>query len=160
MKYRFVADHSHEFPVTRMCRVLAVSTSGYYAWRRAPKSRQSRANERLLGLIKQFWLESGGVYGYRKIFRDLREVGVARCGRQIGTEERQLLARRHALGAIDTFHRALGLQRATERIHRVGRIRSHTSSVQDLHGPQNGVAFSVIGELFGFHFEDKVHPSF
>ena len=27
MKYQFVADHSHEFPVTLMCRVLAVSTS-------------------------------------------------------------------------------------------------------------------------------------
>ncbi|WP_257969295.1 IS3 family transposase, partial [Vibrio parahaemolyticus] len=29
----------------------------------------------LLGLIKQFWLESGGVYGYRKIYSDLRDEG-------------------------------------------------------------------------------------
>lgn len=36
-------------------------------------------DERLTGLIKQFWLESGGVYGYRKIYSDLREVG-ERCG--------------------------------------------------------------------------------
>ena len=34
---------------------------------------------RLTGLIKQFWLESGGVYGYRKIYSDLREHG-ERCG--------------------------------------------------------------------------------
>ncbi len=27
------------------------------------------------GLIKQFWLESGGVYGYRKIFADMMEHG-------------------------------------------------------------------------------------
>lgn len=36
-------------------------------------------DERLLGLIKQFWLESGGVYGYRKIYLDLRSVGEV-CG--------------------------------------------------------------------------------
>jgi transposase InsO family protein len=28
----------------------------------------------LLGLIKHSWLESGGVYGYRKIYDDLSEV--------------------------------------------------------------------------------------
>jgi transposase InsO family protein len=31
------------------------------------------------GLIKQSWLESGGVYGYRKITEDLRDLG-ERCG--------------------------------------------------------------------------------
>ena len=33
-----------------------------------------------MGLIKHSWLESGGVYGYRKIHDDLREIGEA-CGR-------------------------------------------------------------------------------
>jgi len=44
-----------------------------------PKSKRALANERLTGLIKQFWLESGAVYGYRKIFSDLREYG-EHCG--------------------------------------------------------------------------------
>jgi putative transposase len=35
---------------------------------------------RLTGLIKQFWLESGAVYGYRKIYIDLREYGEY-CGK-------------------------------------------------------------------------------
>ena len=38
------------------------------------------ANEHLTGLIKQFWLQSGGIYGYRKIYCDLREVGEL-CGK-------------------------------------------------------------------------------
>ncbi len=33
-----------------------------------------------MGLIKQFWIESGCVYGYRKVFKDLREVGES-CGK-------------------------------------------------------------------------------
>lgn len=79
MKYTFIRDNSGAWPVRWLCRMLEVHPSGYYAWCRQPRSTRSKADERLTGLIKQFWLESGGVYGYRKIFRDLREVG-ERCG--------------------------------------------------------------------------------
>ena len=59
--------------------MLDVHPSGYYAWCKQPRSARSKANERFTGLIKQFWLESGGIYGYRKIHSDLREVGES-CG--------------------------------------------------------------------------------
>ncbi|SMN02198.1 Mobile element protein [uncultured Candidatus Thioglobus sp.] len=36
-------------------------------------------DQRLLGVIKQSWLESGCVYGYRKVCHDLRELGQT-CG--------------------------------------------------------------------------------
>ena len=64
----------------RLCRLLEVHPSGYYAWRNRPASRRACEDQRLLGLIRQFWLESGGVYGYRKIHDDLREFG-ERCGK-------------------------------------------------------------------------------
>lgn len=38
------------------------------------------ADQRLSGLIKPPWLESGGVYGYSKITEDLRDLG-ERCGK-------------------------------------------------------------------------------
>lgn len=59
---------------------MKVHPSGYYAWRASPLSARRREDHRLVGLIKQFWLESGGVYGYRKITDDMREVGEA-CGK-------------------------------------------------------------------------------
>ena len=34
----------------------------------------------MLGLLKQAWLESGGVYGYRKLTLDMRDLG-ERCGK-------------------------------------------------------------------------------
>jgi putative transposase len=46
--------------------------SGYYAWRALPQSARARDNQRLLGLIKQCWLESGTVYGYCGIAIHLR----------------------------------------------------------------------------------------
>ncbi len=48
---------------------MAVHPSGYYAWCKKALSNRAREDERLLGLIKHFWLESGGVYGYRKVYR-------------------------------------------------------------------------------------------
>jgi putative transposase len=63
-----------------MCKVLQVHPSGYYAWQASPLSDRERDDQRVLGLIKQSWLESGTVYGYRKITMDLRELGES-CGK-------------------------------------------------------------------------------
>jgi len=59
---------------------MAVHPSGYYAWKAEPASARDREDQRLLGLIKHAWLESGGVYGYRKITHDLRDLGEP-CGK-------------------------------------------------------------------------------
>jgi putative transposase len=59
---------------------MQVHPSGYYAWRKQPHSARARDDQRLLGLIKQCWLESGTVYGYRKIVHDLRDLG-EHCGK-------------------------------------------------------------------------------
>lgn len=63
-----------------MCRVLKVHPSGFYAWHAEAKSKREKDDEYLLGFIKQFWLESGCVYGYRKIYKDMLSVG-EKCGK-------------------------------------------------------------------------------
>ncbi len=63
-----------------MCRVLKAPRSGFYAWQAYPPSHRELDNQRVLGLIKQAWLESGAVYGYRKVAKDLRELGED-CGK-------------------------------------------------------------------------------
>jgi len=80
LKYAFISKLSVEYPVRRLCQTLKVHPSGYYAWLVEPKSVRAKEDQRLLGLIKHAWLESGGVYGYRKIHDDLRELGEP-CGR-------------------------------------------------------------------------------
>ena len=80
MRYAFIKAHHVQWNVRRLCRLFNVHPSGYYAWLKELKSARARANERLRGHIKQYWLESGGVYGYRKIHDDLREAGEL-CGK-------------------------------------------------------------------------------
>ena len=74
-KYAFMKCHVDQFGLAAMCRVLSVHRSGYYAWLRGSISPRERDDQRLLGLIKHSWLESGSVYGHRKITSDLRELG-------------------------------------------------------------------------------------
>lgn len=80
LKYAFINHLSADYPVRRLCLTLKVHASGYYAWLAEPKSARAKDDQRLLGLIKHLWLESGGIYGYRKIHDDLRELG-EQCGR-------------------------------------------------------------------------------
>jgi putative transposase len=63
-----------------MCHVFKVHRSGYYAWLKQPNSTRFKEDQRLLGMIKQSWLESGCAYGYRNISRDLKSLGEA-CGK-------------------------------------------------------------------------------
>ena len=79
MRYAFIRAESKAWPIRALCDLFDVHPRGYYAWLNEPRSKRAVANERLTGLIKQFWLESGGVYGYRKIYSDLREYG-EHCG--------------------------------------------------------------------------------
>ena len=53
--------HDREFRLVAMCRVLGVHRSGYYVWLGQPASTRQREDQRLLGLIKHYWLASGGV---------------------------------------------------------------------------------------------------
>ncbi|MCC4981728.1 IS3 family transposase, partial [Klebsiella pneumoniae] len=79
LRYAFIRDNSSCWPVRLLCRVLDVHPSGFYAWLQQPHSKRHQVDLRLTGQIKQFWLESGCVYGYRKIHVDLRDSG-QQCG--------------------------------------------------------------------------------
>ena len=80
LKYAFIAKHQSIYSVLRMCRVLQLHPSGYYAWKARPQSQRALDDQRLLGLLRHAWLESGCVYGYRKLTLDMRDLGEA-CSR-------------------------------------------------------------------------------
>ncbi len=75
MKYAFIRAHREEFGVRAMCRVLRVHFSGFYAWLKEPLSRRAQEDARQTELIRKAWIDSGKVYGYRKLTDDLRDQG-------------------------------------------------------------------------------------
>jgi len=85
MRYQFIADHREEFPVRRMCKLLNVSSIGYYAWGKRPASKREpllsvaevMANQQLVEEIKTIQEESYETYGSPRVYEELQENGVA-----------------------------------------------------------------------------------
>lgn len=69
------------FSIRAMCRVLEVSASGYYAWRRRMISVRSRENEKLQQRIKTIHDRSRQTYGAPRIHAELQDEGT-RVGRK------------------------------------------------------------------------------
>lgn len=68
-------EHRYRWRIGRMCSLLNVSLSGYYAWRTRPASQRSIDNEILLTSIRQIYGEGRGEYGSPTICGTLRDMG-------------------------------------------------------------------------------------
>ncbi|WP_158702675.1 IS3 family transposase [Paenibacillus faecalis] len=67
-KYQIIYLAAEHYPVTGLCRLLAVSRSGYYRY----LSRQSQdKNQEIKELIKAIYKQRNGTYGYRRIEDEL-----------------------------------------------------------------------------------------
>ena len=69
------------FSIRAMCRVLEVSASGYYAWRRRLISVRTRENEKLQQRIRTIHDRSRQTYGAPRIHAELKDEGT-RVGRK------------------------------------------------------------------------------
>src|SRR5436190_7215201 len=81
MKYTFIEDNKEEFPILRMCQVLEVSESGYYAWLKREPSERERIDKELGERIEDAYQKNRQVYGSPRIHAELKEQGV-HCGRK------------------------------------------------------------------------------
>mgnify|MGYP003378739743 FL=1 len=75
MRYAWIKDNDPEFAVQRMCRLLRVSRSGFYAWRdRAPSAREQE-NIELADAVKSIFVSSRETYGSIRVQRSLQDAG-------------------------------------------------------------------------------------
>lgn len=75
MKYRAIRKHSRRYPIRLMCRALAVSPAGYYAWLERPESRRGVVNRALVADIRAIHRESRHTYGSPSIWQALVQRG-------------------------------------------------------------------------------------
>jgi putative transposase len=78
--YAFIETEKANHRISRMCRVLKVSKSGFYGWRDRPPSDRARADAMLLEKIARIHRDSRETYGAPRIHFELRVLGV-RCAR-------------------------------------------------------------------------------
>lgn len=100
MKFRVIEDCRDAWPVQALCRVLGVSTAGYYAWRCRPESKRAAADRALLTDIRQAHADSGGRYGSPRVHAALRAYD-----RKAGRGRVERLMRRHGIRGLITKRR-------------------------------------------------------
>lgn len=76
MKYAFIQARKVAYPVATMCRVLGVSTSGFYAWQKEPESPRAKSDAALARRVEAAHLQSRGRYGSPRVHAQLRADGV------------------------------------------------------------------------------------
>lgn len=77
MKFKFIKQHKNEFSITRMCLLLGVNRSSYYAWLNRVESKRSKENKELTEKIKEIYYNSECRYGSPKIRHILNSEGNA-----------------------------------------------------------------------------------
>lgn len=94
MKFQFIYQHRHQFPVRIGCKALKVNQSGYYAWSKRPLSRLARENARLLEAIRVIYQESRRTYGSPRVARQLSRKGFSASRPRVAR-----LMKRHSIRA-------------------------------------------------------------
>jgi putative transposase len=90
MRYEFIEGHREEFPTRLMCRVLEVSTGGYYQWRRRPPSARQERVEALSAEIKVIHQEVKARYGSPRVRAESVARGEPCCVNTVAKLMRQL----------------------------------------------------------------------
>lgn len=115
MKYEFIEQQRRYHRVEKMARVLNVSRSGYYAWRRREASCRAREDEQLTELIAEIQEHHAKYrYGSRRMTRALRARG-----RYVGRSRVARLMRENGLNA------------RRRKKYRVTTMSAHKHSVAD-----------------------------
>ena len=94
MRYRFIETHRETHCVGKMARLLGVSRSGYYAWKKRPESRRVSQQKELVERIREVQKRVKYRYGSPRITEEL-----ARSGQPVGHNRVARLLAVHNLGA-------------------------------------------------------------
>lgn len=141
------------FPITLMCRVLEVSRSGYYAWRRRPESRRSREDRRLVVSIKAVHERSKRRYGSPRVTRELQDQGepvgrhrVARLMREHGLRGRR--RRRHRVTTQSNHGHAMAANVLARGFDVEGPNQVFASDITYVWTMQGWLYLSVVMDLY------------
>jgi putative transposase len=128
MIFEVIRDHlAAEFAVRPCCRVLGVSSSGYYQWLKRPVSERQRRREQLAAQVRAVHEENRRVYGSIRVHRALAARGVkadrktvARIMRERGI--RAKTARKFRVRTTDSRHGHRVFENKLNRAFHVGKM--------------------------------------
>ena len=94
MKFAFISEEKVAFPVAALCRLMAVSPSGFYAAQERPRSLHARRDDKLTKQVVEAHAASKGRYGSPRVHAELKAAG-----EQVGRKRVARLMREKKLAA-------------------------------------------------------------
>jgi putative transposase len=109
MRFEFIEKHRSEFSVTKMCKVLEVSPSGYFNWRKHEPSPQEIERNKVKDRIIYHFHDSEKRYGSPKITQFLWKEGFKTTERTVSIYMKDLglrscVSRKFKVGTTDSNH--------------------------------------------------------
>ncbi len=93
MIYLFIKDHEKIYSIEKMCKVLAVSNSSYYKWKKQIVSERQKRVILIKEAITSIYFNTKQRYGSPRITLELQNIGyqisritVAKYMKQLGLE--------------------------------------------------------------------------
>lgn len=91
-RFRFVSEHHHAYGIKRLCQVLGVSRSGFYAWRDREPSAHAVRDAELAAVVSEVHSRSRRTYGSPRVHAELHRLGHATARKRVAR-----LMREHGL---------------------------------------------------------------
>src|SRR3974390_2833213 len=82
MTYTFIARACADLPVAACCRVMRVSTSGFYGWQAEPVGQKDLDDAYLSNTVVDIWTMSRRSYGSPRVHAELKLGQDVRCSRK------------------------------------------------------------------------------
>jgi putative transposase len=108
VRFEFIDAQKALFPVEFMCEQLAVSRSGFYAWKERPESARQQQDEQLAEEVAQVHQESRGTYGSPRVHAEMRargrKVSRKRVARLMKKQKLAARKKRRSVRTTDSNH--------------------------------------------------------
>jgi len=119
MKYRFIERNQRRFPIQRLCWLLGLQRSSYYAWKKRKPSQQEQNNRALIEHIRRIHRLSRRTYGSPRVYAQLQRQGIACSPKRVARLMQQdgLQGQRRSRRVITT-HSRHSLPVAPNRLNR------------------------------------------
>ena len=76
MKSQIIQSYDGDLSVSAQCKILQISTSGYYSALKRPISKRASDDQKLMKKVRFYFYRSGKAYGCKRIARDFRDDGI------------------------------------------------------------------------------------
>ena len=84
MKYAWIREHSTDFPVNRLCRLMDTSRSTYYDWLHRSPTPTEKEDKALTEVIVNAFKKSRATYGTRRLKQVLSQQNQSASRRRMG----------------------------------------------------------------------------